>query len=238
MENQIFMILSIIVSAVIWLRYIRKEDKYEPEPLMTVLRVGLTGGFISTMIAGFLNVEAANFLQVDIGNTQNMSSMPAGILSTFIGFNEEFNKAIATIFLVRNLKDLNEPVDAIVYSTAVGLGFAFIENFSYSMQYGFINLVMRSVTAMPLHIGLAALWGYKIADAKFVKNTGLFREMFPMIITASLIHALYDYLIFTINNPLVSLSISLVTGVILVKFIKRKLIELAEKSPFKPRNYV
>lgn len=229
--DPLIIIFSILASGGLWLRYLYKYDKAEPEPLWTVIRIGLWGGFLSTTIAGILNSSFAEANGIDL--TVDILPPEQGILfSTFVGFNEEFIKALTTVFLVRNLKEMDEPIDAIIYATAIGLGFAVIENFSYSLEHGLVNLIVRSFTAVPLHIGLAAVWGYKIAEAKFINKAPYISTMFTAIVFASVIHAIYDAILFTVDMPLLTLAISLAIAIVLIKYVKRKLIFLLEQSPF------
>ncbi|MEM7181539.1 MAG: PrsW family glutamic-type intramembrane protease [Spirochaetota bacterium] len=231
--NSYLIIISIFFSGYLWLKYLYKYDKAEPEPLGTVIRVALLGGVISTSLAGLLNENFASFLGIDLA-TMEILPLAQGIpFAIFVGINEEFVKALTTILLVRKLKELDEPIDAIIYATAVGLGFAVIENFAYCLKEGkLVTLAIRSFTAMPLHIGLAAVWGYKIAEAKFIKRTPLFQEMLPSILLASVIHAVYDAIAFTTETPLVPLFVSLFIAYLLIKFAKQKLIYLLTQSPF------
>jgi len=87
-----------------------------------------------------------------------------------VGLNEEFFKAFAAVILLRRLKDFNEPADALVYSMTVALGFAMLENIEYVPRYGFFSVYVRQFNAVPLHLGLAAIWGMGIAKAKFLNG--------------------------------------------------------------------
>lgn len=226
-----YVFLSIIISAALWLKYLYKYDKIEPEPLGVVLRIGLLGGFLSTTIAGIINSLGASVVGVEIGAAE-MPFNKAIMFSTLVGFNEEFCKAIITILLVRNLDEMNEPIDAVIYSTAVGLGFSAIENISYTAQYGLINLVFRSLSAMPLHIGLASIWGYQIARAKFITQTDYFTTVKDSVIIAAIFHAIYDCILFVTPQSLWSLAFSLLFGYLIIRFTRYRLLYLIKQSPF------
>ena len=227
----IIIILSVLVSGGIWLRFLYQYDRVEPEPILVVLKVIFFGGFISTLVAGLTNSAFSSITGIPIG-TESLNFSKSFILSTFVGFNEEITKAVVTILLVRNLKDLDEPIDAVIYATAVGLGFSVFENFQYTREHGLFNLVLRSFTAMPLHIGLAAIWGYKIAEVKFLNGRNYFDSMKPAVILAAGLHALYDFFQFFIANNVLPLIISVTFSYFLVGIIKKKLDYLATQSPF------
>lgn len=227
----IIIILSVLVSGGIWLRFLYQYDRVEPEPILVVLRVIFFGGFISTLIAGLTNSAFSSISGIPIGG-QSLNFSQSFIISTFVGFNEEITKAVVTILLVRNLKDLDEPIDAVIYATAVGLGFSIFENFQYTREHGLFNLVLRSFTAMPLHIGLAAIWGYKIAEVKFLNGRNYFDSMKQAVLLAAGLHALYDFFQFFIANNVLPLIISVTFTYFLVGIIKKKLDYLATQSPF------
>ncbi len=227
----IIIILSVLVSGGIWLRFLYQYDRVEPEPILVVLKVIFFGGLISTFFAGMVNSAFSSISGIPIG-AESLSFGKSFILSTFVGFNEEIIKAVVTILLVRNLKDLDEPIDAVIYATAVGLGFSVFENLQYTREHGLFNLVLRSLTAMPLHIGLAAIWGYKIAEVKFLNGRNYFDSMKPAVILAAGLHALYDFFQFYIANNVIPLLISVTFSYFMIGIIRKKLDYLATQSPF------
>lgn len=229
--DYLIIVLSVLVSGGIWLRFLYQYDRVEPEPILVVLKVIFFGGLISTFIAGAINSAFSYISGIPIG-ADTLSFGNSLIISTFVGFNEEIVKAIVTILLVRNLKDLDEPIDAVIYATAVGLGFSVFENLQYTQEHGLFNLVLRSVTAMPLHIGLAAIWGYKIAEVKFLNGRNYFDAMRPAVLLAAGLHALYDFFQFYISNSILPLAISVTFSYFMVGIIKKKLDYLATQSPF------
>ena len=140
--DAIIVLLSVIVSGGIWLRFLYQYDRVEPEPILVVLRVALIGGLVSTFIAGMINSAFSSIAGIPI-TAEGLGLGESLVLSTFVGFNEEIMKAAVTVYLVRNLKDLDEPIDAVIYATAVGLGFSVFVNFQYTQEHGLLNLVLR-----------------------------------------------------------------------------------------------
>ncbi len=223
--------LAILVSGGFWLKFIYGHDKVEPEPISVVLRILIIGGFLSAFFAGLFNKGFSDFSAIPMSK-DNLSFGKSFFLSLFVGLNEEFWKAFITFILVKNLKELDEPIDALVYSSSVALGFAVIENFEYVFQYGLVNLVMRSITAVPTHLGLSVIWGYSIAKVKFLKGKNYKDYLIPAIIQAGLLHAAYDFFIFYIENKILSLAISLFLAYYFFKGIGKHLRFLLNQSPF------
>ena len=229
--DAIIVLLSVIVSGGIWLRFLYQYDRVEPEPILVVLRVALIGGLVSTFIAGMINSAFSSIAGIPI-TAEGLGLGESLVLSTFVGFNEEIMKAAVTVYLVRNLKDLDEPIDAVIYATAVGLGFSVFENFQYTQEHGLLNLVLRFGTAMPLHIGLAAIWGYKIAEVKFLNGKNYIDTMRPAEILAAVLHALYDFFQFYLSSNIFPLIIAVIFSYFLIVLIRKKLDYLATQSPF------
>ncbi|HMV43859.1 MAG TPA: PrsW family glutamic-type intramembrane protease [Leptospiraceae bacterium] len=227
----IVLILSVLVSGGIWLRFLYQHDRVEPEPILVVIKIIFLGGLISTVAAGTLNSIFSYLSGIPI-SSMTLSFQKSFILSTFVGFNEEIIKAYITYLLVRNLKDLDEPIDAVIYATSVGLGFSVFENFQYARENGLFNLVLRSLTAMPLHIGLAAIWGYKIAEVKFLHGKNYLDSMRPAVVLAAVLHATYDFFQFYIANPYLPLLISATFSYFMFNTIQKKLNYLSTQSPF------
>jgi len=228
--NALLIILSIIVSGGLWLRFLYKYDKVEPEPIWVVLKVLFWGGILSAIPASILNNIAQAITGYEIQTKSSLFS--TAFFALAVGINEEVCKAFATVYLTKKLMELDEPIDAVIYSTAVGLGFAVIENFEYGFQYGLLNIGLRTITAIPLHIGLAVLWGVPIARVRFFMKLSYFEEMRGAVFLAALIHGIYDFFVFYFQIPLLSLVTSLAIAYLLVQYSDKKLKYLLGQTPF------
>ncbi|HQO39269.1 MAG TPA: PrsW family glutamic-type intramembrane protease [Spirochaetota bacterium] len=228
---------SIIISAAIWFYLIYRHDRLEPEPVFLVIMVGIAGGFFSSVPAAFLNTIAAwltgaiDFLHHS-ANVQ-VSKEQYIYFTLFVGFNEEFWKAALSVLILKRLNEFNEPVDALIYSMTIALGFAAFENIEYTMAGGLATLVLRSITAMPLHIGLAAIWGSGIARAKYLKEGRYFTTLIPYVTVAALIHAAYNYLQFIRPEDPWMILVAIVFAFLLSRNAARRLKKYGKMSPFR-----
>ncbi len=228
---------SIALSALIWLYLIYRYDKYEPEPVLVLLAVGILGGIISSIPAALFNGIAGYLTgaerMLDSGITGSAVVPQYFRFAMFVGFNEEFWKAAATVLLVKKLKDFNEPIDGLIYSMSVALGFAALENIEYTMAGGMFNLVLRSLTAVPMHIGLAAIWGAGISRAKYLKGGRYFSTLVPYVVTAALVHALYNFIQFVMPPNIYLLPVAMVFALVLTASAARRLKKYQRLSPFR-----
>lgn len=230
-------VFSILLSITFWLWIILKYDKFEREPLKTILFVFVSGGLISVVPAGILNdlfdIVANRYLNFgffDLPGSNN-SILSCG----FVGLNEETLKAVATILLIRRMKGFNEPADALVYAMTVALGFAVFENILYTMKYGLATFYIRQFNAVPLHMGLAAIWGMGIAKVKFLHQGKYFSRVLPYVVIAAIIHAIYNYSTYLIIHPVLTLIVLTGVAFFLIRFAIRKVKRYAEDGPFANR---
>ncbi len=230
-------ILSFGVSLVFWLWIIRKYDKFEKEPLLNILFVFLAGGILSIIPAGVMNLIVGEILQYSLSSENEAGYGISKILAFygFVGINEEFWKATATVLLIRKMKQFNEPADALVYSMSAAFGFAFFENIDYTDKFGLSVFFVRQATAVPLHVGLAAIWGIGIAKSKFQVHQKYRITLVQYVLLAALIHAVYNLSIVMVNDGLLNLVIPVVISLFLIRMAINRIKKYSEESPFSKR---
>ena len=159
--------------------YVIFSDKFK-EPISLI--------FLTFIFGCLLIIPAGFWNTILIGENDNYSFLA--------GFTEETLKFFVLFFYVRNQKEFDEPMDAIVYGTLISLGFATLENFHYvyflefeisSLSIAFI----RAISAIPLHACCGILMGYYLIYFHFRKNK-IF--LFYSLIIPISIHAFYNFL--------------------------------------------
>jgi RsiW-degrading membrane proteinase PrsW (M82 family) len=228
-------LFAILFSAVLWLWFLYRYDKVEPEPIKTVIYIGIFGGLFSAVPAGILNEMfryAVGIQDVPWKEYVDLSNITLLSFAAYVGCNEEICKSTAAVFLLRKCRDFNEPIDALIYSMTVALGFAVFENIEYTLRGGLGVLVLRSFTAVPFHMGLASFWGIGIAKAKYLKKEQYFKTLIPYIVIAAILHGAYDYFLFSLPNGVLTLSIALIFAYFVIHLSRRQLIYLRGQSPF------
>ena len=143
--------LAALVPAFLWLVMFLQEDRARPEPKSFILKSFLWGALIA--------------LPVVLVNQGVSSWLSHGILTLIVfAAVEEFFK-----FSVRRNPNFDEPIDAMIYAIAAGLGFATVENLLAVMgQFGngewlsgaLEVLVLRFIGATLLHTLPPGLIGY------------------------------------------------------------------------------
>jgi RsiW-degrading membrane proteinase PrsW (M82 family) len=112
----------VYVPLALWL------DRYEPEPWWLLAGTFLWGASAAVLVAGIVNSTGSQLISAELGAAAG-DAYGASVSAPFI---EETMKGLAllAVFLWRR-HELNGFLDAIVYASMVGLGFAMTENVQY-----------------------------------------------------------------------------------------------------------
>ena len=131
-------------------------------------------------------------------------------------------------------REFDEAADGIVYAVAVSLGFAVVENFIYTWHRPEL-LIIRSLTAVPLHALASGLMGYWLGIEKLREREGE-RNGLPRggwargLAIAVFVHGSYDFLLLGGGAPAL-----LVLPLLLVSFfILRKRFAIARRIDERP----
>jgi len=219
MENIPLLIIGVLPS-LIWLFYFLKKDK-DPEPkimIFTVFVLGVGGA----LLAASLQVPVRNFIySINLTDLSQPKIALIGILDAFlvVALLEESVKLLAVIagvFLFK-IRELDEPVDLIIYMITAGLGFAALENYLYFSrvpQEQLTELIfLRFAITTLFHALSAGILGYLLALSirkmkKYIAVLGL--------VIVSFFHALYNVLIELMAEKEALLYPSLLLGLIFI----------------------
>ncbi len=208
-----------------WLWYFYQRDKIEPEPLKLV--------FISYFL-GILAVAITFLVQLPF----KWSYFTSAVIAAPI-IEESAKFLIVFIFLYRN-KNFSEPMDGIVYASAVALGFASIENgiylFRFSKQAKFLlpNIILiRALLSVPAHALFSSIWGHALGKIKFAKKKNIMSVLLALLL-AMILHAAFNFLC---NRYIVSSFGLLALIAAMWIFINWKIQRSLEESPYAKRSF-
>ncbi len=189
----VYMLVALL-PAIGLMVYIYHLDKIEHEPWGLILKLAAFGGSAAVLsgILESIGQKVLDFFQFDT------ASPIYTILLAFlvVALVEE---GLKFFFLYRgSWKDPNfdYTFDAIVYSAAVSLGFAALENVMYVFGFGLSTGFMRAFLSIPGHLAFAILLGLFYGKAKEKAKAGwkagsLF-DLFTGLLLAFVLHGLYD----------------------------------------------
>ena len=201
----------ILLGLIVW-----KSDKF-PEPGKFLVASFLLGVSIIFPLDLFIRIaedHLAPMFGIDLdtiktwneGAWKEDDAVYRAAARTFMSFFraaflEEGIKFALLIFFCVRLSDLNEPMDAIVYGAAIGLGYAAIENVGY-LNYGDLEtawtLSIVKVRYIPLimHLGFGVIMGWLLSLNLFEERSAFKRRVMLILSLAVpvILHGSYNYL--------------------------------------------
>jgi RsiW-degrading membrane proteinase PrsW (M82 family) len=230
-------------AALMW--YIRRLDKYEPEPWSMI-------GW--AFLAGCLSVIPALIFETLLGTPDK--GFIATLFNAFVvaALTEEMCKGGMAAAFMWWRPQFSEVMDGIVYFGVAHMGFAITENVMYIFGKG--NLVTalmtaftRTTTAVPLHVINGMIMGYHLGKFKFAKTPGeKFRNLAQGILIPIALHGIYDVAAFNqdvsqIHDMKGLFAVGFGTAlmyaavVALWMVLMPRIREAQEHSPYKPREW-
>jgi protease PrsW len=201
----------ILLGIIIW-----KSDKF-PEPgkfLVASFLLGVSISFPLHLLIMVAEDHLAPMLGLDLnaitvwneGAWKEDNAVYPAAERTFMSFfraaflEEGIKFALLLFFCVR-LSALNEPMDAIVYGAAIGLGYAAMENLGY-LNYGDLEtawtIAIVKVRYIPLvmHLGFGVIMGWLLSLNLFEERSPFKRRVMLILALAIpvVMHGSYNYL--------------------------------------------
>ena len=224
-----YLLAAAVLPALALLYYIRKMDKIEAEPMSMIVRL---------CVYGALTIISSVFLELIggaiIGSVFSTDSLPYLILDNFliVAGAEEGGKHVVLKKGSWKSPEFNYTYDAVVYATAVSLGFAAVENILYVMDGGFGVALMRALTSVPGHTVFGVFMGFYYGLAKKAEmrmdSAGMKRYLRLSLIVPVLLHGFYDFCLSVGNDWF--LAVFFVFFILLVIFAFRKVKRLSAED--------
>lgn len=189
--------------------YVWWRDKYEREPLAPI---------IISFILGALAIIPALVLELTgekiFGKMNGSNIFSASFHAYFVvGFSEELCKLAALMIYAFRSKEFNEPMDGIVYSVMVSMGYATLENVFYVLEGGIGSALLRMFLAVPAHASFAVIMGFYVGRGKAYRVGAVTSRDKPWLksiiyglLGAAFLHGTYDFFLFLENIPLLALG--------------------------------
>jgi len=201
----------ILLGIVIW-----KSDKF-PEPgkfLVASFLLGVSISFPLHLLVMISEDHIAPLLGIDLdsitawneGAWKEDDAVYPAAARTFMSFFraaflEEGIKFALLIFFCVRLSDLNEPMDAIVYGAAIGLGYAAMENLGYlnsgDLETAWtLSIVKVRYVPLVMHLGFGVLMGWLLSLNLFEERSPFKRRVMLILALAIpvVLHGSYNYL--------------------------------------------
>lgn len=213
-----------ILPAVIICSWILFRDRHDKEPIILLI-LCFVAGVGSSFPAICMEEYGFSLGITESGSILEIFTLAFGV----VAFSEEFVKFACVMLFAYPWKAFDEPLDGIVYSVMVSMGFATLENLIYSDIHGMQTILLRAVTAVPAHAAFAIFMGYHIGLAKFShSNKYKFQHIFLGFAGAVILHGAYDF--FLLQNNIPALSVLALVILAISIFYTRNLVGVLAKE--------
>lgn len=197
-----------LIPVAVWLWFWLKEDREKPEPARLVVRVFLAGA-ASVALAYFFERSVCNLSwlaaacqELSHPDWLSTSLQTKTLLLAWAGI-EEILKFLAAYLIIFRQTAFDEPVDAMIYLITAALGFAAVENGLFLFNAltetgpvaGLLTGNLRFMGANIVHVVSSAFVGGMMAFAFCFRGFRRLSYFGAGLITATLLHALFNFLI-------------------------------------------
>lgn len=183
--------IAAVAPGIALLTYFYLKDKYESEPLHMVMKVFFLGFLI---VLPVMIVQRGLTIWLGDGPFVTAFAISAGV--------EEAMKWFVLFHLIYNHTEFDEPYDGIVYSAAISLGFATVENiiFGLAHQVSVSTLVIRALLPVSGHAMFGVMMGYYLGRAKFSSNWNTRKYLILSLLLPLFWHGIYDWILGNITQ--------------------------------------
>lgn len=165
-----FTVLVAAAPSVLLLLYFYLRDRFDREPLSHLLAAYLLGAYAMVTASGSAHAVAGWVSEEWL----RLGGEPARLFEAFVlaGLIEELAKWVILMAACYHWRAFDEPLDGLIYSVALSLGFATLENLFFLSRLGLGVAWQRAVFAVPAHALFGGTMGYYVGRAKFKTAPG------------------------------------------------------------------
>ncbi|MBQ7118050.1 MAG: PrsW family intramembrane metalloprotease [Clostridia bacterium] len=178
--HNVVLVAAALLPAVFLCIYVFKKDRAEKEPLWLLLLLLFSGVIICFPVAAvsewLRRAETEIFLPftTELDGGKYLDGWLFDLYTAVdkfiaVAMVEEGFKWLVLLAFTKKNKHFNSLFDGIIYSVFISLGFAGFENLLYTFKFGMETVLMRTVTAVPIHLFCGVSMGYYLTWY-YIKN--------------------------------------------------------------------
>ncbi len=169
--HNIILIAAALLPSVVLCIYVYRKDRAEKEPIGLLLALLTAGALVCLPASAVTDIIKKMETDIFLPFTTEVDGgkyLDGWIFDLYMAMDkfiavalvEECCKWLAVFITVKRSRYFNSLFDGIIYSTFVALGFAGFENVLYVMKFGLETALIRTVTAVPIHLFCGVSMGY------------------------------------------------------------------------------
>jgi RsiW-degrading membrane proteinase PrsW (M82 family) len=163
------------IPAALWLGFFYLQDRHEPEPKHFVVGVAVLGAMAAAPLADFVIFQAAPPVPMAQHSLSELGFDRILHAVAIVGLSQELCKYAVVRYTIYMSPEFDEPMDGVVYMTAVGAGFAVWVNYHRLQDLGhevFLSTgAAQAVITTLAHASFAGVLGYVMGRARFTRRS-------------------------------------------------------------------
>ena len=222
------LLVAAILPAALLMWWVYRQDTVEQESPRLIVKLLLLGA-LSCLPASILE---GIFTPVLNGITAEGTPGNTFLLAFFVvALVEEGCKLFMLYKGAYRNPEFNYRFDGIVYSVAVSMGFAALENITYALGYGPGGLVARGLLSIPGHATFGVFMGLFFSQSKMAElysnGVGRRRNLTAALLAPLLLHGIFDFCLMSGSTGLTLLFLGFV---ILMDILSIRLVRIQAKN--------
>lgn len=177
-----------ILPALLWVWFWNREDKLHPEPKRLIILTFIAGMVVVAIVIPLEKLALALLVQTNL------------VVIAWAAIEEVLKFAVA-YFVVLHRREVDEPIDSIIYMLTIALGFAAAENTLFLLgpisNSGMLQSILtgnfRFLGATLLHVLASSVIGVAMALAFYRKKTTKIFIITAGVILSIALHAIFNF---------------------------------------------
>jgi RsiW-degrading membrane proteinase PrsW (M82 family) len=205
-------LLPVLLPILFWGIYHYHKDRHLPEPISSLVLafgLGLLSAAISRALYTALGWASLRYDAIALADGNTLGLLAYSMLA--IGPVEELAKMLPFLALVLWHREMDEPIDGIIYASFVALGYAAVENLIYLQFLTPCEAAARGFAGPVVHILFASIWGFTIGCAH-IRGDSILRGIAGGFLVAAGLHGLYDFIVLQQTLNALPIAAALVVG--------------------------
>ncbi len=182
--HNVVLVAAALLPAVFLCIYVFRKDRAEKEPwwlLGLLLLSGVLVSFPVATVSEWLRKLATDIFLPFTTVVDGSNYLDGWLFDLYtvvdkfiaVAMVEEGFKWLVLLAFTKKNKNYNSLFDGIIYSVFISLGFAGFENLLYTFKFGMETALLRTVTAVPIHLFCGVSMGYYLTWYYIKRSAGI-----------------------------------------------------------------